>query len=646
MHVARGLTLAAILACGVASAALAQDSIPDGDWRTINRDLNATRYSPLKQINAANVSGLKDAWSYQLKTFSSAVPLVVDGVMYMTANNRMVALDAATGKEIWVHERPAPAPAAAPAAAGGQRERPSAAPGFSARGLGYWPGDKSHGPRLLATAGTTLVALDAKTGKRVAGFGNNGEVDIKIAFGGVPTIAGYVAIIGAASLENPQGNSGNPRAFDVVTGKKLWEFDTTPDEGQPYNDTWGGGAKDRGGANMWGFMATVDTDTSTAYLPIAGPAHNYYGGDRPGADVFGNSLVAVDLETGKYKWHFQTVHHDLWDIDMSSAGPLIPVHTASGMHKAIANIGKASLFYVIDAETGKPALPVEERPVPPGDVPGEYYSPTEPFPVNTPPLSRLGMTYQDIVTAEDTTEGHAAACRAMWAKAGGYYNAGPFTPFMFHPAGAPPRSTIQFPSGTGGVNWGGPAADPTTGIVYVNAQEGSLVGWVEKVEGDKPYSFDATSSPPYDRASVDGKGPFFSFAAPISGKYDDQGRADGPTAPCFKPPWSHLTAVDANTGEIKWAVPLGITEGLPKDKQLTGNSGSAGPTVTAGGLVFVGATNDKRFRAFDAATGAQLWETQLQGNANANAMTYLGHDGKQYVAVNASGVIRVFALRQ
>ncbi len=291
-------------------------------------------------------------------------------------------------------------------------------------------------------------------------------------------------------------------------------------------------------------------------------------------------------------------------------------------------------------------LPVEERPVPPGNVPGEYYHPTQPFPVVTPPLSRVEMTYQDIVSPEDTTPEHAAACHAMWEKAGGFYNTGPFTPFLYKEAGAEPMSTIQLPGGTGGVNWGGPAADPTTGLVYVNAQDTSLVGWVEKVEGDKPYSFDATSAPEYDRASVDGKGPFFTFSAPLSGEYDERGRPVGTSAPCYKPPWSRLTAVNANTGEIAWAVPLGLFEELPEGHQVLGNSGSAGPSVTAGGLVFVGATNDKRLRAFDAATGEQLWESVLSGNANANPMTYRGRDGRQYVAINAGGMIAAFALNQ
>ena len=279
-------------------------------------------------------------------------------------------------------------------------------------------------------------------------------------------------------------------------------------------------------------------------------------------------------------------------------------------------------------------------------MPGEYYHPTQPFPVVTPPLSRVEMTYQDMVTPEDTTPAHSQACRDMWVKAGGFFNAGPYTPFMFKAAGAPPRSTIQFPGGTGGVNWGGPAVNPNTGVVFVNTQDGSLIGWVEKVEGDKPYSFDATSAPEYDRASVNGKGPFFTFSAPLSGQYDEQGRGVGPSAPCYKGPWSRLTAVDANTGQIKWAVPLGLIEELPDGKQLAGNSGSAGPTATAGGLVFVGATNDRRFRAFDQDTGAQVWEARLEGNANANPMSYRGKNGKQYVAINAGGTIVAYALRQ
>ncbi|MXO71996.1 outer membrane protein assembly factor BamB family protein [Alteraurantiacibacter buctensis] len=636
MALSRWLTGAALLATVMTGAGQAQDALPAGDWRTINRDLAATRYSPLNDINRSNVASLQQAWTYPLRAFNTAVPLVVDGVMYMPAQNRVLALDAATGTEIWVHEVTPPADQAQGMGGGG----------FSSRGVGYWPGQRGMAPRILVMRGNKLIALDAATGEPVTSFGTNGEVEVGVAYGGTPTINGNVAVIGAASLENPQGAAGNPRAFDVVTGAKLWEFDTTPDPGHPGSETWGAGSSaGRGGTNMWGFAATVDAASNTVYLPIAGPAHNYYGGDRPGNNLYGNSIVAVDMRTGAYKWHFQTVHHDLWDIDMSHAGPLIPVRGPDGRHQALANIGKSSLFFLIDAQDGEPVLPVAEKPVPQGNVPGEWYSPTQPIPQATPPLSRVSMTYADIVSAEDTNAAHSAACHAMWDRAGGYLNFGIYTPFNFRAAGAPAQSTIQLPGGTGGVNWGGPAADPTTGIVYVNAQDTSLVGWVERVEGDRPYSFDATSSPAYDRASVDGKGPFFSFSAPLSGEYDANNRPVGVTAPCYKPPWSRLTAVNANTGEILWAVPLGTFD-TPEGPRAWGNSGSAGPTVTAGGLVFVGATNDRRFRAFDAATGEQLWETALNGNANANPMTYRGKDGKQYVAINASGVIMVYSLDQ
>jgi quinoprotein glucose dehydrogenase len=490
-----------------------------------------------------------------------------------------------------------------------------------------------------------MIALDAATGALVKTFGNGGYVKVGVAYGGTPTIAGDVAEIGAATTEDVYGVPGNPRAFDVRTGKKLWEFQTVPQAGQPYNDTWGDGWYGRSGTNQWAFMAPVDESLGLMFLPIGNPSPNYWGGSRPGANVFGNSVVAVDLKTGKYRWHFQTVHHDLWDIDMPNGGSLVDITVNGQKRPAIISVNKDSYFFEFDRRTGKPLFDVVERPVPKGDVPGEYYSPTEPFPVKTPPLSRVSVTKADLVTAADTTPEHAAACQAMWDKAGGFYNAGPFTPFLFHKDGDPPHSTVQVPGGIGGVNWGGTAVDTKTGWVYMNAHDTSLVGWVEKKDPNVHYSFDAPfTDQPYDRASVDGKGPFFTFSAPVSGKYDDKGKAVGQTAPCYKPPWARLTAVDANTGEIKWAVPLGLVESLPEGKQLVGDTGSAGPSVTGGGLVFVGATSDKRLRAFDSATGQQLWEAKLSAEANANPISYLGHGGKQYVAINAGGVITAFAL--
>jgi quinoprotein glucose dehydrogenase len=631
MRIAGGLGLAAVIAVTAIAGAGARADIPDGDWRTINRDLASTRYSPLNQINRTNVSKLAVAWSYPMKSYGTTVPLVVDGTMYFPAGNRVVALDADSGKELWAYTLAKDPTATGPGAA------------FSTRGLGYWPGDGKLAPRLIVMAGTKMLAFDAATGKPSAGFGTDGVVNVGVGYGGTPTILGNIAEIGAATTENPTGVPGNPRAFDVVTGKKLWEFQTVPQKGQKFSETWGD-PKDRSGTNQWGFSAPVDEKTGTIYLPIGSPSPNYWGGSRPGSNLFGNSIVAVDMKTGKYKWHFQTVHHDIWDVDQPTGGALISLTVKGKKQPSIVSVNKSSLFFELNRTDGKPLFAVEERPVPQGDVPGEYYSPTQPFPTQTPALSRSSMTKADIVTAADTTAEHAAACQAMWDKAGGYINNGPYTPFYYRKAGDPPRSTIQLPGGTGGVNWGGPAADPTTGWVFVNAQATSLVGWTEKVEGTKSYSFDATVPGDYDRASVDGKGPFFSYAAPISGKYDDKGRAVGGQAPCYKGPWGQLVAIDANSGEVKWKVPLGLIEELPEGKQLQGNSGSAGPTVTGGGLVFVGATNDKRFRAFDSATGKELWEAKLGNSANANPMSYRGRSGKQYVAINAGGIIMAYAL--
>jgi len=644
----------AVLASAIAIAlgttsfeTLAQDdAMPEGDWRMINRDLTATRFSPLDQINTDNVDELTLLWSYELSGNSTAVPIVIDGVMYVPSGGQVLALDADTGDEVWVANLGSADQGGGGAGGGFGRGRPRG-PQASSRGVSYWPGDGEHDPRIVFMTGAELMALDAATGERVTDFGDNGAARVGVSYNGTPTVYGNIAMIGSASLELPQGAAGNPRAFDLLTGDKIWEFWTVPQLGEPYNETWGDGWEGRGGTNMWGFAGAVDSELGIAYLPIAGPAPNYYGGGRPGANIFGNSIIAVDVETGEYRWHFQTVHHDLWDIDMSFAGGLFDVERDGQTYPAIANVGKSSYLFILNRETGEPIIPVEERPVPAGNVPTEWYSPTQPFPVAPPPLSRVSFDPDtDIVTAEDTSAVHRQACIDFMERSGGFYNAGPFTPFLYKAPDAAPRSTIQFPGGTGGVNWGGPAVDPTTGIVYANSHETSLVGWVEDKDPDVTYSFEAAgSTQPYDRASILGVGPFFSFTAPISGEFDEQGRGIGPSLPCQRPPWGQLTAVDAGTGDVIWRVPLGVNENLPEGKQLVGNSGSAGPSVTAGGLVFVGATNDRRFRAFDAATGEELWQTRLDGNANANPMSYSGASGLQRVAVIAGGNVMVYGLQ-
>ncbi len=618
----------------------AQPDVAPGDWPLINRTLAANRYSPLTQITAANVAALAPSWTYQLGGPSTAVPIVVDGVMYLPSRDRVVALDGDTGALVWEYVLPTPPPPPE-----GNEPPAGGRPAASTRGVSYWAGDGTLPPRILFMSRASLIALDAATGTPAAGFGTDGAVDVGVPYGGTPTIFANVAIIGAASGEVPQGPPGNPRAFDVRTGEKLWEFQTVPRPGEPFNETWGDGWEGRGGTNMWAFAAPVDAELGIAYLPIAGPAANYYGGDRPGNNVFANSIVAVDARTGEYRWHFQTVHHDLWDTDMPSAGALFPFRRDGMTVPAIAHVGKSAFFYVLDRTTGEPLHEVRETPVPKGDVPTEWYSPTQPIPVRPPPLARVSFSEADLVRPEDTTPEHAEACRDFMEKSGGFYNEGPFSPFLYKAPDAPPKSSIQFPGGTGGVNWGGIAVDPTSGLAFAASHDNALVGWVQDKDPNVTYSFEAVGSKqPYDRASINGVGPFFTFSAPISGQYNERGQPVGPSAPCQRPPWGKLVAVDANNGEIVWESVLGLNPALPEGKQLVGNVGSAGPTVTAGGVVFVGATNDRRFRAFDARTGAELWSATLSNNAGANPMSYAGRSGKQRVAIVAGDTVNVFAL--
>jgi quinoprotein glucose dehydrogenase len=607
----------------------AQQAGRAGDWPTYNRDLAGTRFSPLAQITTENVSRLTKTWTARVRPEgppspfggSQATPIVVDGVMYVPAGDRVIALEADTGKAIWQYQLP-----------NGQASR---------RGVSYWPGEGSDPARILFMAGQRLIALNAATGDLSSGFGKDGVVDTVVPYNSAPTIFKNVVIIGANVNEVPIGPPGDTRAYDARTGKKLWDFHTVPQPGELGNNTWGDGWKGRSGTNVWGLSMTVDERRSLVYMPVSGPAANYWGGDRPGNNLFANSIVAVDAQTGKYKWHFQTVHHDIWDSDMPSAPGLVDIVQNGRTIPALTSIGKTGYMFILDRTSGKPVFGVEERPVPKGDVPGEWYSPTQPFPLKPPALSKVSFKKEDMVTAADTTPEHAQACQDLWDRSGGFENAGPFTPFRFHEDGAPPKSTIQFPGGTGGVNWGGTATDPRSGYVFMNSHDTSLVGWVEKRKPGVEYSFDTRGSDhPYDRASVDGPGPFHAFTAPIK---DASGKTIA-NLPCQRPPWSRLVAVNAHTGEIAWQTTLGVVELLPEGRQNAGLSGSAGPTVTAGGLVFIGATDDRRFRAFDSRTGKELWATKLDATATANPITYQGKNGKQYVAIVASDFVVVFSL--
>ena len=617
---------AAAIALAVAPFSFCAKAQSAGDWPMYRGSLDGKGYSSLTQINTDNVATLKQGWSYELSGRGGleVTPIVVGGVMYVPGLNKVLALDADTGKEIWHYDVSNP----------------------STRGVAYWPGDKDHAPRIVFTTfGRKVVELDAATGQPVTTFGKAGVIELAVGYNGVPTVYKNLAFLGASVGELPVGPPGDTRAIDILTGALVWDFHTVPQPGEVGHDTWlNDGWKGRSGTNVWGWYMTVDAKRNLLYMPIGGPSPNYYGGDRPGDNLFGNSVVAVDADTGKLKWYFQTIHHDLWDQDLPPGPGLVDLKEHGKDVPALIAIGKTGLMFILNRETGKPVFGVEERPVPKGDVPGEWYSPTQPFPLKPPPLARMSYEPEDIVTAEDTTPEHAKACRDLLAKNGGsFHNEGPFTAWLYHPDGAPldTTTTIQFPGGTGGTNWGGVAVDPETGYVFVQTHDMSLIGWLEKKKAGLVYGRgNEGSTQIYDRGSVSGPGPYFSFSATMR---DANGKMLG-TWPCQKPPWGRLYAINANTGEIAWQSVIGITPGLPPGKQNTGGGGSAGPIATAGGLVFIGATPDNHFRAIDSKTGKQLWDVDLGKNANADPMTYEGKSGKQYVAIVAVDTVYTFAL--
>lgn len=596
----------AIAAC--ASASWGQIAPRAGDWPMYNRDLAGTRYSPLTQINTRNAPKLIKVWSFKLNARASeATPIVVNDVMYLPAGNSVVALEPETGKDIWRYTLAKGAP--------------------SRRGVTYWPGDKDNPPRIIFTTGHSMMALNARTGKIDPGFGKEGEVDLVIPYNSAPTLYSNTLFVGANVGEIQKANEpGDTRAYDVRTGKQLWVFHSVPRPGETGSETWeNGGWKDRTGVNNWGFSMTVDTMRNTLYTTYGSPASDFYGGDRKGNDLFGNSVVALDPASGRMKWYFQAVHHDLWDFDLPPAPGLIDVTIHGKKTPILAQTGKVGYMYILNRETGQPVFGVKETPVPRSKVPGEFSAPTQPIPVKPPPFGRMSFKMEDLVTAEDTTAEHAKACQDLVEKSGGVMNEGPFTTWAWRAPGAPPVSSVIFPGAIGGVNWGGTASDPKLGYVFAFTNEYASLGWIEKQPAGAPVE--------YQQASV--------YGSPFNSKFwwrkvDAQGRTMGASSwPCQKPPWGRLTAVNAATGEFAWQVRLGVTDELPEGKRNTGRIGFGGPIVTAGGLVFIGATNDKRFRAFDSRTGKLIWETKLDYSAICVPMTYQGKDGKQYVAVVA-----------
>jgi glucose dehydrogenase len=589
-----------IVFAAASAIALSQVTPQKGDWPEYGHDPGGSRYSPLTQINTTNVSRLQRAWTYHTgekgRSFETT-PILIDNVLYFsTQNQSIVALDPETGKEIWKYTNPKPR-------------------GSESRGVAYWPGDKQTPPRILfGTGDGRLIEVDAKTGTPVAAFGDNGSVDLRagvadkypkanFAISSPPTIYRDVAIVGPSTQESGSvGPSGDPRGFDVRTGKLLWTFHTVPRPGEPGNETWGpDGWKDRAGPSQWG-PGTVDTERGLVFLSVGNAADSFYGADRKGPDLYANSVIALDALTGRLRWYYQVVHHDVWDYDMNAPPALIEVKHNGKTIPALAETNKMSLLFILDRQTGKPIFGVEERPVPKGDTPGEWYSPTEPFPVKPPPLSRMTMTKDEISKRTPEAE---KFCGEWFSR---LRSEGPFTPFGTTPS-------LSMPGTMGGGNWGGVSFDPELGYIFVNTSSLGTVGQMAPTAAGSPLPYHNLGG--YTR-------------------FIDQ---DG--YPCQQPPWGELVAVSANTGDIVWRKPLGSYDELEaKGLKDTGASNIGGTIVTAGGLVFVAATTDSKFRAFDSRTGSELWVTKLDASGTTVPMTYLGRDGKQYVVVAAGGTNR------
>ncbi|ODS59284.1 MAG: hypothetical protein ABS36_02210 [Acidobacteria bacterium SCN 69-37] len=598
-----------------------------GDWPTYGGEPGSTRYSSLTEITPANVATLDRAWTYH--TFvppapaaagapaaapeaagrggraggsgarmrgSEATPIVVDGVMYMpTPYNRVIALEAHTGKELWVYTSPG---------------------AVTNRGVEYWPGDGTAPPMILFVSNGFLVGLDARTGVPVPTFGNDGQVDFRagitndfttgnISLSSPPKVYKNLVIAGARVQESPSlGYAGDTRAWDLRTGKLVWQFHHVPRPGEFGHETWEGDSwQNRSGVNTWGFIS-VDPDLGLVYLPTGSPSYDFYGGDRPGANLFANSVVAIEAETGKYRWHFQAVRHDTWDFDFAAAPVLIDVVRNGERIPALAETSKQGFVYILDRRTGEPVFGMDEFTVPQSDLPGEDNRwLTQPVPVKPKAIAR--QSFEPGELANYTPE-HAKACGDLMAVEGGLHNDGPFTRYKMG------QTSIQFPGTLGASNWHGMSYSPSAGLLFMNVLHLADIGRMLPAPANSPLTY-----------TRNGFGRFW-----WGEKF----------WPCQVGPWGEMVAIDVNSGDEVWRVPLGVVEELEAvGVKNTGTMNMGGSIATSTGLVFIGATNDRRFRAFDAKTGKVLWETQLEAGAYATPITYRGRDGHQYVAIFASG---------
>jgi quinoprotein glucose dehydrogenase len=612
---------------------------PSSDWPAYGLDRGGARHSPLTQIGPRNVGRLEVAWTFHTGEAGvtvrhgrppalEATPLVVDGTMYVaTPLGRAIALDPATGRERWRYD-----PAVDPERGYGD---------FASRGVAYWrdpraaAGTPCASRIFLATIDARLVALDAAGGRPCAGFGEQGLVDLRRGLRvapfefqayevtSPPAVAGDVVVTGSAIADNGRlaPASGEVRGFDARTGALRWTFDPIPQDARdPAQATWRDGSAARtGGANVWSVIA-ADPERDLVFLPTSSPAPDYYGGMRLGENRYGNSIVALRASTGKVVWHFQTVHHDLWDYDNASPPALASVVKGGTAVPAVLQATKTGMLFVLHRETGVPLFPVEERPVPKSTVAGEEAWPTQPFTAVTAPLSPHRFTADE---AWGPTAEAKAWCREQVAA---LRNEGIFTPPSL-------QGTLAVPSNIGGAHWGGVAADEARHVAVVPVNRVAAVVQLfadEGFDGDRLRNEDAARGlTDWEYARMRGTGFVMRrrlFMGPAG-------------VPCTPPPFGSLVAVSLETGRILWDVPLGTLpgkEGAPPPPADWGSPNLGGPIVTASGLVFIGATLDRAFRAFDVETGRELWRAPLPAGARATPMTYEA-GGRQFVAIAAGG---------